>query len=214
MKNIFKKLLLSTLVFIMIFSNNYLYANNTNNKIYKYTINSNRNFFFQSALDLERFKNLQINGLKTKRIDKFNLKSACFPGDPGYPYCDSYKPIKTRTTFVSKKLFSKKFMGYNRYTPNWSKAKNYKIIMEIQQSFSINLSYESILFTANASLTEGVHIDIPANPKKYSRLGFKADILAKKYKVETLDANTNRVISTGYYVEPKVLNTYNTVIYK
>lgn len=139
---------------------------------------------------------------------------ACLPGDPGYPHCDNYIPTKQTKQLVSTINYSKHFMGYNKFTKSWSKASSYSLTMTSEQSFTIPLTYDNISFSVNATLSKGVTINIPADSTRFSKLGFLADITAKKYKVTTTNANTGEYINSYYYIVPSVTDTYNVVVYQ
>lgn len=86
--------------------------------------------------------------------------------------------------------------------------------MTSEQSFTIPLTYDNISFSVNATLSKGVTINIPADSTRFSKLGFLADITAKKYKVTTTNANTGEYINSYYYIVPSVTDTYNVVVYQ
>ncbi len=72
----------------------------------------------------------------------------------------------------------------NSLTSSWSYADKYTISKGKTYSFNTTLSWsgQSISFASNAS--QGVAINLPANPKKASRLAVKADIKYSKIKVQ------------------------------
>lgn len=82
-------------------------------------------------------------------------------------------------------------------------------------SVSGSFEYSGIKYTISAGISKGVGISVPANSKRFSRLGFEVDVQLKEYKIEMYDTSQrNKVIHTMNIKRPVVINTYNVVKYQ
>ncbi|MEK4031480.1 hypothetical protein MKZ02_23905 [Pseudobacillus sp. FSL P4-0506] len=120
------------------------------------------------------------------------------------PY--AYKETKT---LISSTRKNNLWVGYHSGTPNWSKASRYTL--QNGKTYSVNGSYtyEGVRLDIGFSYSKSVTTTIPADSKRYSRLGVWGDFTFKKYKITVHDPigkwSYYKAEKTrhNYYIQPK-----------
>lgn len=92
--------------------------------------------------------------------------------------------ITKKTTVVKTETKYNVFVGYNSLTNSWSYADKYTISKGKGYSFGTTLSWSGQSISFSSSVSQGVAISIPADPKRASRLAVKATIKYSKVKVD------------------------------
>lgn len=118
----------------------------------------------------------------------------------------------SKTSEVSRKTLKHKFVGYHRLTPSWTKSSSYTISKGVSSSASLKTSYDGISFTLDLTHTASVTTTIPADSKKYSRLGISGDFLVKHMRTDYFDSSG--LYDSYNYVSKKTLASYIDVKYK
>lgn len=118
----------------------------------------------------------------------------------------------SKTSEVSRKTLKHKFVGYHKQTPNWAKASSYTIKKDVSSSASLKTSYDGISYTLSMTYTTSVATTIPANSKKYSRLGLSGDFLVKHMRTDFFDSSG--LYNSYNYVSTKTQAKYIDVKYK
>lgn len=127
----------------------------------------------------------------------------------------NYNPIRSRQILIKRVKVGRKWINFNPLTPNWTKASSYNLSTTKSVSASGTFKYGDATLGIGATLAAGTSINIPADPNRYSRLGFEAEIRVDEYKIEMYDtSNRNKVIKTIYTKYPVIIHTFNVVKYK
>lgn len=120
--------------------------------------------------------------------------------------------VSRRTEKMGSNRYKMKFAGYSNTTPNWTKAKQYRISKNKGVKFGLNASYKGVGVKLGFSKVYGTTIVIPANSKKYSKLAGYQDVTLTKYR--TIYYQADRRIQTINHVTKKVHANYVKVKYK
>ena len=118
----------------------------------------------------------------------------------------------SKTSEVSRQTLKHKFVGYHKLTPSWTKSSSYTIAEGVSSSASLKTSYDGISFTLSLTHTASVSTTIPANSKKYSRLGISGDFLVKHMRTDYFDSSG--LYNSYNYISKKTLASYIDVKYK
>lgn len=135
------------------------------------------------------------------------------------PYGGISVPLVVCTVQSTSTVYEK-FVKY--LTASWAKASNYTWSTSVATSYSISGSYTAsvknaieaqVVSTFSYTTNYGVGIDIPADPSRYSKLGFFSDYKRSYVETNSTDYYTKITTTTYNYVyEPKT-NTYLNVVY-
>lgn len=138
---------------------------------------------------------------------KFYLDYECNSNkERGYSNGTSWK---TQVTSSSRK--NNIWVGYHSGTPNWSKASSYTLTKNKTYSVSGSYVYGGGKVNTGFSYSKSVSTKIPANAKKYSRLGVRGDFTFRTIKTveykkgkKTGNVKTRKdKIRHNFYIAPK-----------
>ncbi|WP_350301637.1 hypothetical protein [Peribacillus frigoritolerans] len=104
---------------------------------------------------------------------------------------------KTTTTTITTNTAKEKWVNYHPLTNAWAKASSYTISRGKSYTISGSYSYGGYNVGVSVAHNTSVSTTIPANSKKYSRLGVWADITFKRFK-HVVKSPTGKVINTYY----------------
>ena len=104
---------------------------------------------------------------------------------------------KTTTTTITTNTTKEKWVNYHPLTNAWIKASSYTISRGKSYTISGSYSYSGYNVGVSVSHNTSVSATIPANSKKYSRLGVWSDITFKRFK-HVVKSPTGKVINTYY----------------
>jgi len=128
------------------------------------------------------------------------------PRDTGYVY------YKDTTVSTSRK--NNIWVGYHSGTPNWSKASSYTLAKGKGYNVSGNYNYDGISVSIGFNYSKSVATTIPANSKKYSRLGVRGDFTFKKIKRQYYNSDYGAMGKPSYRVTKIKHNYYIAPVYK
>jgi hypothetical protein len=104
---------------------------------------------------------------------------------------------KTTTTTITTNTAKEKWVNYHPLTNAWAKASSYTISRGKSYTISGSYSYDGFNVGVSVAHNTSVSTTIPANSKKYSRLGVWSDITFKRFK-HIVKSPTGKVINTYY----------------
>lgn len=159
--------------------------------------------------------------LSTVVIIATSLPLTSFAENNLIPVPEKFNPVVTHTKneittrsvghakekkFVKTEKLNHAFLGY--LTKSWTRADSYG--NGSSYSCSNQLSYKGLSFTVDFSQT--ISSNIPANPKKYSKLASYGDVELSVYHIREYIGGT---LYKEYDVaEPKIKEYYTDVVYK
>ncbi|MGM7637601.1 hypothetical protein [Bacillus sp. Hm123] len=116
---------------------------------------------------------------------------------------------KEKKTLISSTRKNNLWVGYHSGTPGWSKASSYTLQNGKTYSVSGSYTYSGMNINIGFSYSKSVATTIPADSKRYSRLGVWGDFTFKKYKITVTDPLGSWSYYKGektrhnYYIKPK-----------
>lgn len=204
MKKIVKYIVLTVTLFILnisiaVHADESIATHNINIKVYSdySSVYNGKTYIFNNHNDKATFEMF------------YNKKSS------GNQVAENYNPIRVRQKFIRKVKLGRKWVNYNPLTPNWQKASSYNVGVNTSITVTGSFTYNGTKFGVGASLSKGVRINIPADRKRESRLGFEVDVEMHEYVLELYDTSQkNKVVNRIPSKYPVIINTYNVVKYK
>ena len=115
-----------------------------------------------------------------------------------------------KTTITNSTNKNKLWVGYHSGTTNWAKASSYTLTKNKTYSVSGSYNYSGTTMNTGFSYSKGISTTIPADSKKYSKLGIWGDFTFRTIKTTeykngkpTGNVKTRKdKIRHDYYIQP------------